>query len=65
MLVAKREPVVTDRLILCDIIEADAESMFELDSHPEVMRYLGPRPAPDVAAYRGTSEPSIRLARTK
>ena len=49
---AKRAPVVTDRLILCDITEADAESMFELDSDPEVMRYLGPRPAPDVASYR-------------
>jgi ribosomal-protein-alanine N-acetyltransferase len=49
---AKRAPVVTDRLILCDITEADAESMFELDSDPEVMRYLGSRPAPDVAAYR-------------
>jgi RimJ/RimL family protein N-acetyltransferase len=35
-----------------DITEADAESLFELDADPEVMRYVGPRPAPDVAGYR-------------
>ena len=52
MFVGKREPVVTDRLILCDITDADAELLFDLDSDPEVMRYLGPRPASDVASYR-------------
>jgi RimJ/RimL family protein N-acetyltransferase len=47
-----REPVFTDRLILRDITEADAELLFDLDSDPEVMRYLGPRPATDVDSYR-------------
>jgi RimJ/RimL family protein N-acetyltransferase len=47
-----REPLLTDRLILRDITEADAELLFELDSDPEVMRYIGPRPGPDVASYR-------------
>jgi len=47
-----REPLVTHRLILRDITEADAELLFELDSDPEVMRYLGPRPATDLASYR-------------
>jgi len=47
-----RAPLLTDRLLLRDITEADAEWLFELDSDPEVMRYIGPRPAPDVAGYR-------------
>jgi RimJ/RimL family protein N-acetyltransferase len=47
-----REPLLTDRLILRDITEADAELLVDLDSDPEVMRYIGPRPAPDVAGYR-------------
>lgn len=47
-----REQLLTDRLILRDISESDAESLLELDSDPEVMRYVGPRPATDVAWYR-------------
>jgi [ribosomal protein S5]-alanine N-acetyltransferase len=47
-----REPLLTDRLILRDITEADAELLFDLDSDPEVMRYIGTRPPPDVTAYR-------------
>ena len=46
-----REPLLTDRLTLRDITEADAELLFDLDSDPEVMRYIGPRPASDVASY--------------
>lgn len=46
-----REPLLTDRLVLRDITEADAEWLFDLDSDPEVMRYIGPRPASDPAAY--------------
>ncbi|MBX7104912.1 MAG: GNAT family N-acetyltransferase [Gemmataceae bacterium] len=46
-----RDPIPTDRLILRDIAEADADLLIELDSDPEVMRYIGPRPAADVAAY--------------
>ncbi len=47
-----REPLLTDRLVLRDVTEADAELLFDLDSDPEVMRYIGPRPASDVASYR-------------
>lgn len=47
-----RDPLLTDRLILRDVTEADAELLFELDSDPEVMRYIGPRPMTDVASYR-------------
>jgi RimJ/RimL family protein N-acetyltransferase len=47
-----REPLLTHRLILRDITEADAELLFDLDSDPEVLRYIGPRPAPDVSWYR-------------
>ncbi len=47
-----REPIHTERLILRDITEADAELLFDLDSDPEVLRYLGPRPGADVEAYR-------------
>lgn len=47
-----RKPLLTDRLILRDITEADAELLFDLDSDPEVMRYVGPRQATEVAAYR-------------
>lgn len=51
-MVPMREPLLTDRLILRDIAEADAELLFDLDADPEVMRYIGPRPALDVAGYR-------------
>ena len=47
-----REPLQTERLVLRDITEADAELLFDLDSDPEVMRYIGPRPADDVGPYR-------------
>ena len=47
-----RELLLTERLILRDVTEADAELLFDLDSDPEVMRYIGPRPASDVAWYR-------------
>jgi len=47
-----RNQLVTERLHLRDITEADAELLFELDSDPEVMRHIGPRPANDVAGYR-------------
>jgi RimJ/RimL family protein N-acetyltransferase len=47
-----RKPFLTDRLVLRDILESDAELLFELDSDPEVMRFIGPRPADDVSWYR-------------
>lgn len=46
-----REPLLTDRLILRDITEADVEMLFQLDSDPEVMRFIGPKPSPDPAGY--------------
>ena len=44
----------TERLALRRFTDtdADAELLFELDSDPEVMRYIGPVPLPDLAAYR-------------
>jgi ribosomal-protein-alanine N-acetyltransferase len=47
-----RELILTERLVLRDVSEADAELLFELDSDPEVMRYLGGVPSLDVASYR-------------
>jgi RimJ/RimL family protein N-acetyltransferase len=47
-----REPLLTDRLVLRDITEADAELLFDLDSDPEVMRHVGLRPAAEVDWYR-------------
>jgi [ribosomal protein S5]-alanine N-acetyltransferase len=44
----------TDRLTLRRFTDtdADAELAFELDSDPEVMRYIGPHGLPSAAAYR-------------
>ena len=42
----------TDRVALRQFTEADAASLFMLDSDPEVMRYIGPYSLPDEAAYR-------------
>jgi RimJ/RimL family protein N-acetyltransferase len=44
----------TERLMLRRFADtdADAELLFELDSDPEVMRYIGPFGLPSVAAYR-------------
>jgi RimJ/RimL family protein N-acetyltransferase len=47
-----REPIVTRRLMLRDIVPADAETLCELDSDPEVMRFIGPVVTPDVDAVR-------------
>ena len=47
-----REPLLTDRLLIRDVAEADAELMFDLDSDPEVMRYIGPQLASDASWYR-------------
>ena len=47
-----RDSLLTERLLIRDVTEADAESMFELDSDPAVMRYIGPRLASDTAWYR-------------
>lgn len=47
-----RKPIQTARLMLRDITEADAELLFDLDSDPEVMRYIGSYPPSNVAWYR-------------
>lgn len=47
-----RESFLTDRLLVRDIAESDAELMFNLDSDPEVMRYIGPRLVNDASWYR-------------
>src|SRR5436853_2561385 len=47
-----RAPIFTSRLLLRDTTEADAQLLFDLDSDPEVMRYIGPRSSDDVEAYR-------------
>ena len=47
-----REPIRTERLVLRDVTEADAGLLFELDSDPEVMRFVSARPAVGVEAYR-------------
>ncbi len=39
----------TDRLILRELLPADAAGMFELDSDPEVHRYLGGNPVTSIA----------------
>lgn len=36
--------IETDRLILRELTEADADGMFELDGNPEVHRYLSTKP---------------------
>jgi RimJ/RimL family protein N-acetyltransferase len=47
-------PLVTDRLRLRGFTDsdADAELLFELDSDPEVMRFIGPFRGPTVESYR-------------
>lgn len=47
-----RQPIETDRLRIRDIRDTDAEQLLELDSDPEVMRYIGTKPSDDVAWYR-------------
>lgn len=47
-----RDPLTTDRLVLRDLTEADADRLFELDSDPEVMRFIGERPSDDVGWYQ-------------
>lgn len=46
-----REPILTNRLMLRDVVEADAELLVDLDSDPEVMRYI-PGLSLDAAWYR-------------
>ena len=42
----------TERLLLRQFTEDDADNLFALDSDPEVMRYIGPPPHATVEGYR-------------
>lgn len=42
----------TERLFLREILPSDEDALFELDSDPEVHRYLGNRPVADKIAVR-------------
>lgn len=47
-----RKPLLTDRLLLRDVTITDAELLYHLDADPDVMHYIGPRPAVVVDWYR-------------
>lgn len=38
------QPIETERLILRPVLDTDVDGMFELDSNPEVHKYLGNKP---------------------
>lgn len=44
-----RKPIETERLILREVISADAEGMFELDSNPNVHLFVGKKPVTTIA----------------
>ncbi|MBW4361698.1 GNAT family N-acetyltransferase [Flavobacterium taihuense] len=48
--------IETERLILRKMIPSDDEKMFELDSNPEVHRFLGNKPVKDIEESRGYIE---------
>lgn len=47
-----RDPIRTSRFLLRDLTEHDAGLLLELDSDPEVMRYIGLTPPPELEFYR-------------
>jgi RimJ/RimL family protein N-acetyltransferase len=49
---APRKTILTRRLVLRDVVEEDAALLLDLDSDPEVVRYVGTPPTLDLAAYR-------------
>ena len=42
----------TDRLFFREFVSSDAQGMFELDSNPEVHRYLGNKPVQSIEECR-------------
>lgn len=44
--------IETERLILRDILPTDEEAFFEMDSKPEVHKYLGNKPATNILQIR-------------
>lgn len=52
-----KQPVLeTERLILRELLPQDDQGMFELDSNPEVHRYLGNNPIQSIEQSRETIE---------
>jgi RimJ/RimL family protein N-acetyltransferase len=45
--------IETERLLIREIHPEDDQGMFELDSDPEVMRYIGKRPVQSIEESRG------------
>ena len=39
-----KKPIETERLLLRELLASDAESMFELNSDSQVMKYTGDKP---------------------
>lgn len=48
--------IETERLILRELLPSDDEAMFELDSNPEVHKYLGNKPVTTIEECRTTIE---------
>lgn len=44
--------IETERLILRDILPTDEEAFFEMDSNPEVHKYLGNKPTTNILQTR-------------
>lgn len=42
------KPIETERLILRELLPSDDKDMFELDSNPEVHKYLGENPVKNI-----------------
>lgn len=47
-----RDPIETERLFLRELLESDAEKMFEMDSNPNVHVFLGNKPLKHVDETR-------------
>jgi ribosomal-protein-alanine N-acetyltransferase len=48
--------IETDRLLLREVVASDAQGLFELDSDPEVHKYLGNKPIKSIKEAEGTVE---------
>jgi [ribosomal protein S5]-alanine N-acetyltransferase len=44
--------IETERLLLREMLPEDAAGMFELDSDPEVLKYIGTQPLTDIQQSR-------------
>ena len=54
-----KKPIETERLLLRELLASDAESMFELNSDSQVMKYTGDKPFTHIGQSREVIE-SIR-----